>query len=358
MPPSGSPRPTLRDIAREAGLSLAATSLALRNHPRISAATRLKVQQIAKRLDYHPDPKISTLMQHLRAQGASEYRETLAYVSSYPSYEAWNWMPHHDYYLGAAERALELGYRLDVFHLSAPDMTPARMSRLLVSRGIRGLLVGGFDTPGTSLDLAWGNFAAVAFDYSLKAPLLHRAANNHYNEMSSVLERLSRTGCQRIALNANSGDDAKVLGLWHSAYLRYQEHLPRGRRLPVNFSPDGRGNLKAWMEKVQPDAMVSAGSGDFCVDYEKATGCQPPGGILYANLNIAYTDGRANGIDKLTPIIGRLACEHLVAQLQRNELGLPAHPQIISIEGRWVEDFTEWKKEREEWRARVRRKIS
>ncbi|GAT32726.1 LacI family transcriptional regulator [Terrimicrobium sacchariphilum] len=358
MPSSGSSRPTLRDIAREAGLSLAAASLALRNNPRISAATRLKVQQIAKRLDYHPDPKIATLMQHLRAQGASEYRETLAYLSSYPSYDAWNWMPHHDYYLGAAERALELGYRLDLFHLSAPDMTPARMSRLLVSRGIRGLLVGGFDKLGVSLDLDWKNFAAVAFDYSLQSPLLHRAANNHYNEMLALLERLSRAGCQRIALNANSGDDAKVLGLWHSAYLRHQEYLPKSRRLPVNFSPDGRGNLAAWMEKVRPDAVVSAGFGDFCVDYEKVTGRQPPSDIRYANLNIAYTDGRANGIDKLTPIIGRLACEHLVAQLQRNEIGLPSHPQIISIEGQWVEDFTEWKREREDWRERVRRKIS
>lgn len=297
-------------------------------------------------------------MQHLRAQGTAEYRETLAYISSYPSYDAWNWMPHHDYYLGAAERAMELGYRLDIFHLSEPHMTPARMTRLLLSRGIRGLLVGGFDKLGASLDLDWRDFAAVAFDYSLQSPVLHRVTSNYHKEMLSLLERLDREGCQRIALNANCGDDAKVLGLWHSAYLRYQDHLPKNRRLPANFSADSRSGIVSWLERVRPDAVVSAGFGDFCIDYEQTSGRPPPSQIRYANLNIAYTDGRACGIDKSAPIIGRLACEHLIAQLQRNELGLPDHPQIISIEGQWVDDYFAWKRRSDAWRAGVRKKIS
>ena len=43
---------TLADVAAEAGVSLATASKALNNQPRVSDATRAKVIEIAKRLDY------------------------------------------------------------------------------------------------------------------------------------------------------------------------------------------------------------------------------------------------------------------------------------------------------------------
>ena len=41
---------TLRDIAKELGISHVTVSLALRDHPRISAATKLRVQQKAEEI--------------------------------------------------------------------------------------------------------------------------------------------------------------------------------------------------------------------------------------------------------------------------------------------------------------------
>lgn len=358
MPPASNRRITLRSIAQKAGLSLAATSMAMRNHPRISLAVRQRVQTLARKMGYHPDPKLATLMHHLRAQGDVNYRETLAYVSSYESYDTWKNFPHHDYYLGAAERALELGYRLDVVHLGEPGMTPARMSHLLATRAIRGLLIGGFDQSEASLPLQWEQFAAVAFDYSLTSPQLHRATTDYYREMLSVLTRLEREGCQRIGLNSNSADDAKVLGLWYSAFLRYQHGLPRSRRIPVNASPMAQEGLDVWLERHQPDAIISAGWGDFPINFEAIHHRTAPKHIRYVNMNMSYADQRSRGINKLSSIVGRLACEHLVAQLQRNETGLPRYPQVIAIEGEWVDDYNAWQQQRERWRAATKRKIS
>ncbi|PAW79607.1 MAG: LacI family transcriptional regulator [Verrucomicrobia bacterium Tous-C9LFEB] len=358
MPPASNRRVTLRAIAQKAELSLAATSMALRNHPRISTKVREQVQSLARKMGYHPDPKLATLMHHLRAQGDVNYRETLAYVSSYDSYERWKAFPHHDYYLGAAERALELGYRLDVVHLGEPGMTPARMSHLLSTRAIRGLLIGGFDQLDASLPLQWDRFAAVAFDYSLNTPQLHRATTDYYREMLSVLARLEREGCQRIGLNANSIDDAKVLGLWYSAFLRYQHGLPRVRRIPVNASPKAQEGLDTWLAKHEPDAIISAGWGDFPQNFEMIHHRKAPTSIRYVNMNLSYADARSQGINKLSGVVGRLACEHLVAQLQRNEIGLPRYPQVMAIEGEWVDDYESWHAQREKWRAATIRKIS
>lgn len=357
MAASKDQRVTLRTLAAKVGLSVAATSMAMRNHPRISTQVRQRVQVLARKLGYHPDPKLATLMSHLRVQGGVNYRETLAYVSSYASYDLWRDSPHHDYYLGAAERALELGYRLDFVHLGEPGMTPQRMSRLLVARAIRGLLIGGFEQPGISLPLEWAQFAAVAFDYSLGQPQLHRATSDHYREMLDVLNRLRQEGCLRVGLNANGVDDAKVIGLWYSAFLRFQHDLPVAQRVPVNTSPKAQEGLKRWVEKYKPDAIVSAGVGDFPRNYETIHQQKPPSGIRYVNMNLEYADERSRGIDKLFRVIGRQACENLIAQLQRNELGVPEHPQVTSIEGEWVEDYTAWKKRLDRWRLIARQKI-
>ncbi|MGD9955764.1 MAG: LacI family DNA-binding transcriptional regulator [Candidatus Nanopelagicales bacterium] len=43
---------TIRDIAREAGVSTATVSRALRGLPNVDPVTREKVRQVAERLDY------------------------------------------------------------------------------------------------------------------------------------------------------------------------------------------------------------------------------------------------------------------------------------------------------------------
>lgn len=50
-----SPRPTLAELARRLGVSTATVSLALRDHPRVSAPTRARVKALARRLHYTPD---------------------------------------------------------------------------------------------------------------------------------------------------------------------------------------------------------------------------------------------------------------------------------------------------------------
>lgn len=48
-------RATITDIAKETGLSPSTVSRALRDHPDISDATKVKVKEAAERMDYYPD---------------------------------------------------------------------------------------------------------------------------------------------------------------------------------------------------------------------------------------------------------------------------------------------------------------
>ena len=55
------PRVTLRDIAQAAGVHYSTVSIALRDHPRISAPVRRKIKAIAQRMGYTPDPALAAL---------------------------------------------------------------------------------------------------------------------------------------------------------------------------------------------------------------------------------------------------------------------------------------------------------
>ncbi|AXJ01593.1 transcriptional regulator, LacI family [Cyclonatronum proteinivorum] len=57
-------RATIKDIAREAGVSPATVSRALSDHSSISKATRLKIAEIARQLNYRPNLQAKSLRTH------------------------------------------------------------------------------------------------------------------------------------------------------------------------------------------------------------------------------------------------------------------------------------------------------
>src|SRR5690242_16621131 len=54
-------RPTLADVAAEARVSVALVSIVMRDAPGASAATRERVLEVARRLDYQPDNRARLL---------------------------------------------------------------------------------------------------------------------------------------------------------------------------------------------------------------------------------------------------------------------------------------------------------
>ncbi|HOO92386.1 MAG TPA: helix-turn-helix domain-containing protein, partial [Opitutales bacterium] len=69
--------PSMADIAREAGVSRNAVSLALRNDPQIAPATRERIHAIADRLGYQRNPAVGTLMSQMRRRSSQGSLGTL-----------------------------------------------------------------------------------------------------------------------------------------------------------------------------------------------------------------------------------------------------------------------------------------
>ena len=75
---------TLQDVADRAGVHRSTVALALRDNPRISSATRQRVQAIARELGYQLNPLVAALMS-ARRSGNPLKHVTLGYVTNYPA---------------------------------------------------------------------------------------------------------------------------------------------------------------------------------------------------------------------------------------------------------------------------------
>ena len=106
-------RVTLRDIARELGVSHVTVSLALRDHPRISKAMTTRVKQTAARLGYRPDPMLTALSHYRRGRRANPITASIAWINAWPKPEQLRSFREFDaYWRGARTAATKFGYRV------------------------------------------------------------------------------------------------------------------------------------------------------------------------------------------------------------------------------------------------------
>jgi DNA-binding LacI/PurR family transcriptional regulator len=330
---------TQQQIAERAGVSRMTVSLALRNHPSLPRETRERIQAIAKQLGYRPNPLISTLMAHLRAAHRPKFQANLAFITSFPTRDGWLYPTYKQFYNGARDRAVQLGYGLEITWSREHGITSKRLTHILVARGISGLVIAPLPAASGHLSLDWSKFSVAALGYSLARPNMHRAVNHQYHSMLLALRKLRHLGYRRIGLAMSAGHDQRADHNWSAGYLVFGSHLPKTDRVPMLLPPKlNAANFAPWFKKHQPDALVSQEL--FAMTLAQQLGCRVPDTLGFAHLDWATSDVPVAGINQHSEAIGAAAVDLVVAQLQRNERGLPARPRVLLVEGEWVDGPT------------------
>ena len=152
-------RITLEDIAKRCRVSKVTVSLALRDNPRISSSMRLQVQKVAAELGYTPHPMVSALMANLRAARKTKFVCNLAFVTAFPTRDGWKEnLSFPRYVEGISSRASELGYGIETHWLGDHANSGAKLSQILINRGIRGIILCPLPSFGMKLGLQWDSF--------------------------------------------------------------------------------------------------------------------------------------------------------------------------------------------------------
>lgn len=321
--------PSLTEIAASAGVSVMSVSYALRGSNHVSTVTRAKIVRIARQMGYQPDPLLTHLMEHLRERRIRRVQANIGVL-----------LLNNDDYThrllkGIDERSRQLGYSVDKIPVESLVGKPERLTLMLSSRGINGLLLPPCRPPQSLAGLLdWGKFTTVALSYSIIAPHFHRVVPHQFQNSLLVLEKLLECGYQRPAFFV----DRSVILRTNRAYIGAMAAFARdaGRPLPPPYVVDehARG-LDAWIRKHRPDVAILAGD-DLIEHFTRPRSIRDELGKLDCALMDYQSDSRFAGIDQHTSLLGATAVDLLVAQLHRGERGIPMAPVVTMVEGTWI----------------------
>ena len=251
-------RVTLDDVAKRLKISRSTVCRGLKNHPNTSEQTRRRVREACRELGYRPDPVLSELGRS-RWQTARVAKGTvIAYLlCSGPGLELVSAME---------EEADQLGYRLEVFHRE-DFRSSSKLQSVLLSRGIRDIILGTTFERSQTIELDWKNFVTVQLLPGFFPLPFHSVVRDHFNVVVMAWQKAVERGYQRIGIVLLQHtlpliDDILRLSGAHACQRFLFPGLPAIPPLlyPQLNDDHHRENFVRWVEKNDPDVIIGFSS--------------------------------------------------------------------------------------------------
>lgn len=180
---------TIKDIARELGISPSTVSRALKDHPDISPETKKQVRELVEKLNYRPNPiALSLRGQKTRIMGVIVPEMVHHFFSSVIS--------------GIEEEAIEAGYNVMIFQSNELYEREVLNTQSLISSRVDGVLV---SISKTTLkfphirEILENDIPVVFFDRAPEEIQTDKVVVDDFTGAMDAVEYLIRTGCKRIA---------------------------------------------------------------------------------------------------------------------------------------------------------------
>lgn len=335
-------RISLQDIATEAKVSKATVSLALKKHPRISQKTRERVEKIAKKLGYHPDPELSKLMAAMKREPSGD-QATIAFIRSGTCLD---WEPMERYfYEKVSEGAESYGYKVEPFWLYDPRESPKRINATMWNRGIDGLVIpmihpDRYNKGLRTLPVEWEKFSAVEIADTLQEPNLNGVRHNHFGGMLKTLSELEALGYKRIGFCFEAGVELRTHHRWTAAYLLWKSMRGFTQQLPMHSPPQYKAkSLINWVQTNELDVVVSPGVEVYKTLKEQKI--RVPKDVGFATLHQwGPNSENVTGINQNMEAQALIAVDMLVGMIHRKTRGAEKNPILATAPGYWVHGST------------------
>ena len=337
--PSNQPmqRGNINDVARKAGVAASTVSRALSSHASIPSSTRERIVRIAEELGYKCNPIFSEMMSSIRSR-TRPGKATFAYLNNEGTEFGWRTMSTFRGLIeGARQRAEELGFEIDLIWTRAKGLTARRLTKILLARGIQGILVGPSSYGRGHLSIDWENFSSMTLGHSIFEPRLHRVVNNQKQTVELALRKARSMGYRRPGLFLSKWQDVRCdLNFTAGYYALTAGKLPVIP--PLLFDEMNKEVTKNWLTKFKPDVLLGSGikSLQFLKGLDRSIGLTKG----YVDLDLSEPDGSVAGIIQNHPIVGAAAVDLLIQQVSHSEKGVPKFPKLVLVEGTWADGAT------------------
>jgi LacI family transcriptional regulator len=286
---------TLRDIGGQLGLSAMTVSLALRDSPRISAATKKRVREATRGVNFEPNQLARAL-----ATGRSNLIGVIVPNSS-------------DVYYAEVIRAIEDSARAQDFHVLLCNGSYRMETYTARVRDMRRLHMKGIVAAPPFLsenprlpqfwqDLLKTDFEVVLINRQLEPPIFHQVAADYMDGVAQVAKALAERRHHRVAyISANQ------------TIVTFRQRLDTFRGCVLEHGFDQDGSL------FESGELTCAGGYDACKRLWTANRRKLPTAI------VAASDVMAVGILRFLDEAG---------------IDVPGQVSLTSFDGTWFADFT------------------
>lgn len=342
--PTEQATPTIRDVAKAAGVSIASVSRALNAHRECAPETRDRILSIAREIGYHRNAAAS-ILGATGKRGRTQLRPTVGFITLPPEHRAKE--TNRTNRLTFENAGAVLGLQTETQPIAGLEELPKAL-RTMHARGCEGLLLDMRTTePYWKVKADWDRFAIVTLDSEHPGSPFHQVRRTHFDDLSHTWEVLVRRGYKRIGAAINEhpypeASDRQRIG----AILSSQDAHPELEAIPPLREPFGArsGKFKGWFEQHQPDAVVGFGINtwwdllhlDKRMPRDVGLTLLHGGGAQLKEKRVGITN-IMTGFDLKNSVIFEAAIQMLGSLLIRRQRGIPNHRTLLEVNGRWFE---------------------
>lgn len=332
------PVPRMQDVAAAAGYSRATVSLALRDDPVIPEGTRARIRAVAEQLGYRSSPLVAALMSLQRRRRPSTRDTTaIAFLASHATTDrARTHFSYNRMLAGATARAAELGFRLEEFSLHARGEGVARVRSILDVRHIRAAIAAPLPRNETKLDFDCRGLALVGLGLSVHSPFIDRVSVDLFRSASDAVDHCVALGYRRIGLALSQETSLRLEHRWLGGYrFALGQHNLASQPPPLMpaLTRELAAGLPNWLRTAQPDVVILGNA-------ESELPSLIPRRIGVVFLSVESATGEQTGIFEDHSLLGGIATELVVSQLQHNRLDLLDEARMYLVAGRWIKGRT------------------
>jgi LacI family transcriptional regulator len=332
-------RVTMSDVALAAHVHKSTVSLALRNQPKLNAATRERIRKIAEELGYRPDPMLDLFNLHRRTLAPPRPAGAIAFVSDLPNAAAFARSERHEgIYAAAREEAKRLDFTLELFLVGPAQLSPARLSQVLLARGITGILLGALSPATRSLNIDWSRFCVVGIESMQVEPRVDNVSTDYCQAARLSVLQLWQRGSRNVGFIVANDLGAEIEGQLKAGYLVESQAKSPGRIASfcrLNEEDEDVGRMLQWIDAEKLDAVVGCG-----VNIAGLAARLHPDlvrRVAWVSIDTRNAPSAGPRVPALLGELGRRAIELLVMRLQINLRGLPANPATTFFPVEWRE---------------------
>lgn len=332
--------PTIKDVARAAGVHFTTVSMALRGHPSIPAVTRDRIVAVAGRIGYRRDEVFSALSNRRSRGSTVRYRPRIAYVANRSPEDGFFDRSHNRALVeGARKQAEALGYQFELLFVDRGHHDSQSLYRHLKKEGITGVIIGAFEPARSTFELNWSEFCVVKVDSRHMPPLVTFVSTDQLNGVRLALQRMRELGYRRIGMAVGSEDEEGTDDMHLSGYLLDQARPPSGAPVPPLLFPRGADQsvvvplLREWIAAHRVDSVICNWTNIRTM--LSLAGYRCPDEVACACLSLSRRAPTLAGVVSNMGLVGQRVAALLATLMRAERRGVPELATTTLVNGIW-----------------------